>query len=108
MHMKRSLKSIFFLVVLTIIIFGCKNDDTDTVVFPYANIVSYNVPGQVGSALINKAERTVHIVVEFDRALDFVIPNIGISSNATIVPESGEAVNFETTGKVKYVVMSES
>jgi hypothetical protein len=106
--MKRSHNSIFFLVVLAAVIFGCKNDDAETVVFPYSNIVSYNVPGQVGSAMIDKAKRTVTITLPFDTDLEHVVPTVGISSNATVVPASGATVNFKTNNKVGYVVTSES
>jgi hypothetical protein len=106
--MKRNQNSIFFLVVLASVIFGCKNDDTETIVFSYSNIVSYTIKGQVGSTAIDKAARTVTITLPFGTDVEHVVPNVGVSSNATVVPASGTEVNFKTNNKVSYVVTSES
>ena len=97
------------LLVATIVFASCKNDELTEVVYPYGNITSYSVTGQVGTAMIDKTQRKVTLEVAFGTDLQHVVPTIRVSSNATITPASGEAVNFQSgNNKVSYVVTSES
>jgi hypothetical protein len=106
--MKKMKKAIFlFLIVFTS--WGCKSDDDTTVVYSHANITSYNVSGQAGSPVIDRAGQKVTVLVAFGTDLEHVVPTISVSSNATIAPASGTEVNFEAgDNKVSYVVTSES
>lgn len=104
------MKNIIRSFLLPFILFiGCKNDDTTSVIYPYGNITSYTIPGQIGSAVIDKIEKKVTIKVAYDADLSQVIPTIRLSSNATSIPASGEAVDFSSGDHtVSYVVTSES
>jgi hypothetical protein len=105
--MKKIKKAMLLLLIISVFM-GCKDDAETSVIYPYSNITSYNVSGQSGSAVIDRTERKVTVKVAFGADLEHIVPTIGISSNATIVPASGTEVNFEGDNKVTYVVTSES
>lgn len=70
-----------------------------------AEIISFEIPGQAGSAIINSSAATVEAEVLPGTELSSLIPEIGISDGATIDPESGVAQDF--TSPVTYTVTAE-
>lgn len=70
-----------------------------------ANIVSFVLAEQTGDAVIDNANHTVSIEVEFGTDASALIPTIVVSDNATIDPVSGDAQDF--TVPVVYTVTAE-
>lgn len=106
--MKQHSKALFLFLMVSVFP-GCKDEMGTSVVYSHGNITAYAIPGQTGSSVIDRTTRTVTIQLPFDVDLEHVIPTIGVSSNATIVPGSGEEVSFEEGDhEVEYVVTSES
>ncbi|MDY0324169.1 MAG: fibronectin type III domain-containing protein, partial [Candidatus Carbobacillus sp.] len=71
------------------------------------DILTFVLAEQTGAAIIDNIAKTVTIEVAFETDLTALTPTITISDNATIVPNSGVAVDF-TTSPVAYTVTSES
>ncbi len=69
------------------------------------DIVSFSVPGQVGTSSISKPY--INFDVDYGTDLSSIAPTIELSFGATIVPASGTAVDFSATGSVQYVVTAE-
>ena len=69
------------------------------------NIVSFSVPGQNGPSTIDPAARTVTFLMPSGTNVTALIPAIGVSTYATISPESSTAQNF--TNPVTYTVTAE-
>jgi hypothetical protein len=68
-------------------------------------IISYTVPNQIGES--EKSGRTIRIEVPFGTDLSSIVPEIIISPDASILPVSGEAVDFTIDGFVTYTVTAE-
>ncbi len=82
----------------------------DTITFTLAEsnlaeIVSFSVPGQVGSAIIDNAQSTVTAYVAAGTALTSLVPTIEVSDFASINPASGVAQDF--TSAVSYTVTAQ-
>jgi hypothetical protein len=71
-----------------------------------AEILSFELAEQTGSAVINSGAATVNIEVAIGTSLTALTPTIGISANATIDPASGVVRDF--TNPLTYTVTSES
>jgi hypothetical protein len=70
------------------------------------NILSYEVPGQIGESSISSPE--INVEVDYGTDLSAIMPTIEVSYGATIIPASGETVDFTETGTVEYTVTSEN
>jgi hypothetical protein len=70
-----------------------------------ANILTFNVPDQVGESVFENNTITMEVPVGSDYTQ--VVPTITITENTSINPASGEAVDFSLTGYVDYTVTSE-
>jgi hypothetical protein len=70
-----------------------------------ANIVSFNIPGQVGNSNINATNHTVTVTMPNGTNLNSLTPTITISNGATINPTSGIATDF--TSAVNYTVTAQ-
>ena len=75
---------------------------------PYsgANILTFTVPGQMGTTLIDHVTETVTLMVSIGTDVTNLNPEITISTGATISPAADEVHNF--TGPVVYTVESEN
>lgn len=71
------------------------------------DILSFNVPNQVGSSEIDIQNHTINAVVINGSSLESISPTITISEGATINPASGESVDF-SNGPVNYTVTAEN
>ncbi len=70
------------------------------------DIVSFTIPGQVGSTDIDPVNHTVQLLVSFETGLTGLVPAIGVSEFATVNPTSGQAQDF--VAPVTYQVTSQS
>ncbi len=61
------------------------------------DIVSFDVPGQIGNETIDTTEKTVVLLVAAGTDVTTLIPTIGISPDATINPISGTPRDFSTS-----------
>jgi len=61
-----------------------------------ANIVTFTVPGQVGSETIDAATYKVTVGVPFGAAKTALVPTITLSAGATVTPASGVVQDFST------------
>jgi hypothetical protein len=59
-----------------------------------AEILSFTIPNQVGSSVVNSAAATISINVPFGTDVTALVPTITLSSGATVNPASGVAQNF--------------
>ncbi|HON19074.1 MAG TPA: DUF5018 domain-containing protein, partial [Salinivirgaceae bacterium] len=71
-----------------------------------AEIVSFDIPGQIGQSVINSANATVSVTMPYGTNLTALVPTITISVGATIIPASGVAQNF--TSPVQYTVTAQN
>lgn len=79
----------------------------EQLLLPDANdILSFVLAAQTGAATINSSAHTVAITVAALTVVTALVPVIGISVGASILPESGTAKDF--TSPVAYVVESAS
>lgn len=69
-------------------------------------IIFFEVEGQLGETLINSEQATVLILVDSSATLSAITTEISISEKASIVPASGQTVDF-TEGTVTYTVTAE-
>jgi hypothetical protein len=77
----------------------------DSLLLPDANdITSFVLAAQTGAATISTVNHTVAITVASGTVVTALVPTIGVSLGASILPESGEAKNF--TSPVVYAVES--
>lgn len=60
-----------------------------------ANIVSFSVPGQIGSAIIDTVQNTVFLQLPYGSKLDSLIPSFYAADCATSEPASGDTLRFE-------------
>ncbi|WP_416448195.1 malectin domain-containing carbohydrate-binding protein [Leeuwenhoekiella sp. A2] len=70
------------------------------------NITYFEVPTQLGAAVINASAHTVEAEVEVGTDLSSLAPTVLVSQGATISPESGLPRNF--TSPVEYTVTAEN
>jgi hypothetical protein len=70
-----------------------------------ADIIGFNVSGQVGTAIINPDNLTVYAEVEQQADLTSLIPELFLSAGATCNPPSGQSRDF--TVPVVYAVTSD-
>ncbi len=70
-------------------------------------ILTFVIPGQAGTSVINAANNTVEAVMPYGTNLSALIPTIAVSSGATINPASGAVMNF-VNGSVNYTVTAEN
>ncbi|MCK9450961.1 MAG: DUF5018 domain-containing protein, partial [Bacteroidales bacterium] len=70
-----------------------------------AEILTFSLAEQTGTAVINSAAATVAIEVENGTALTNLIPTITVSANASVYPASGFAQDF--SAPVEYTVTAE-
>lgn len=66
-------------------------------------IEKFDIPGQVGSSVIDNKKRTVSIVMPYGTNVTQLTPTIEVGNNATINPASGVEQDF--TNPVKYTVI---
>lgn len=59
-----------------------------------AEIVTFTVPGQSGTTVINSGAATVDITVPFGTVVTTLVPTITVSAGASVSPVSGLAQNF--------------
>jgi hypothetical protein len=79
----------------------------EQLLLPDANdILSFVLAAQTGAATINSSAHTVAITVANGTVVTALVPVIGVSVGASIIPESGEAKDF--TAPVVYAVESAS
>lgn len=71
------------------------------------DILTFDVPNQVGSSDIDMQNHTVTALVTSGTSLEAISPVITISEGATIDPASGESVDF-SNGPVNYTVTAEN
>lgn len=71
------------------------------------DILTYNIPNQVGPTFINTALHSISVVVPSGTNITSVIPVITLSPGATVVPSTGVAVDF-SNGAVNYTVTAEN
>jgi hypothetical protein len=71
-----------------------------------AEILTFSVPNQVGSSVINSAAGTIQVTVQPGANVTALIPTITVSNGATINPASGVAQNFTTP--VVYTVTAQN
>ncbi len=70
------------------------------------DIISFSIPEQVGETVIDDVEHTVELEVPTETDITALVPEIEISENATIFPESGTPQDF--TDPVEYTVIAEN
>ncbi|PZX13546.1 uncharacterized protein DUF5018 [Breznakibacter xylanolyticus] len=73
---------------------------------PANDILSFAIPGQVGTSVINASTHSVSVVMPYGTSRNSLTPVIGISPGATINPISGMARDF--SDEVDYLVTSQS
>lgn len=73
---------------------------------PEANIVSFMIPGQIGNSIINNSTYSVLVFMPAGTVLNGLIPDITVSTDASINPLSGVAQDF--TSPVTYTVTAQS
>lgn len=71
------------------------NNDSD-VRFAACDIISFSVPGQVGDTVIDPTTHTVVFKMPYGSDITNLIPEIAVSSKASVSPASKEAKNFST------------
>ena len=74
-------------------IYSC-SDDPEEPLSSEKEILSFNAPGQTGSATINETNMTVEAEVECDTDLTNLAPTFTISDEATAAPASGTASDY--------------
>ena len=71
------------------------------------DILTFNIPNQVGTTLINSTDHTISAIISAGSSLTSVIPTITLSAGASVDPASGVAVDF-TNSPVSYTVTAEN
>jgi photosystem II stability/assembly factor-like uncharacterized protein len=79
---------------------------TNAALSPEAKILTYSIPGQVGTSTIVNADSTVKVFMPYGTDLSHLTPTITVSTGATINPSSGVAQDF--THPVSYVVTAQN
>ena len=69
------------------------------------NILTFSIPSQVGSTIIDTSAATVSVVIPYTSNLASLTPAISVSAYATINPQSGIAENFSSP--VTYTVTAQ-
>jgi|GEM_PF-6239367 len=70
------------------------------------DMVSFQIPGQIGSAQIDTLNHTILFYLLPGTSVSSLVPTIGCSANATVSPVSGRAQNFSSA--VVYTVTAEN
>ncbi len=95
-----------FLVALVALItrsVSCKKEELKSA---QKDILSFTLPQQVDTAIIDEKNKTVNILVKLNTDLTKLAPTIVVSGKATINPASGATVDFSTI-PVIYTVTAE-
>ncbi len=82
--------------------FSCKNEELSS----NKDIISFALSQQVDSTFIDKENRLIEITVGSKTNISALAPEIKISEGATIVPASGDTVDF-SGGSHEYTVTAE-
>jgi hypothetical protein len=72
-----------------------------------ANILTFIIENQVGETIIDQLQSSVTVTMPYGQNLTALSPFIQISAGATIIPASGESVDF-SQGAVNYTVTAEN
>ncbi len=86
-----------------LILYACKDSNN---LSSEKEILSFEINGQVNEATIVSEPPSVSVVVDTSLDLSAISPQIEISQNASILPESGQSVDF-SAGVVTYQVTAE-
>jgi hypothetical protein len=71
-----------------------------------ANIVTFTVPSQIGSSVINSTLNTVEVEMPYGTDISALVPTFTLSSGASSLPVTGETIDF--TDPVEIVVIAEN
>jgi hypothetical protein len=71
------------------------------------NILTFMIENQVGESIIDQQQSIVAVTMQYGQNLTALSPVIEISAGATIIPASGESVDF-SQGSVNYTVTAEN
>jgi hypothetical protein len=72
-----------------------------------AKILAFTIENQIGETNIDQQQSSVTITMPYGQNLTALTPSIEISAGATIIPASGESVDF-SQGAVSYTVTAEN
>lgn len=102
-------KQLQFLLLGFFLVTSCSKEDAALPPSPGRVIKSFQLEeGQHGDASINVTDRKVFVKVSSKADLTALVPLIGISEGATIVPESGEKIDVSQTLKQEYEITAAS
>ncbi|WP_303318592.1 hypothetical protein Q4Q34_04595 [Flavivirga abyssicola] len=111
--MKNQILKLALFIFVTTFITSCQDDPLEDIVSNDRQFLSFKVEGQVGPTIIKPTKDssgTVDLFVfgdDFD--LSSITPEFEVSEKASVSPQKGETINFDTNdGSYTYKIVSES
>ena len=102
------IKKILFLFVISLLLFNCSSNDNTPALNSENKIISFSISAhnEIYSGSINNNSKEITIQTSGLELVNSIVPNITISENATIIPSSDIARNFNQ--EVNYTVTAEN